>query len=345
MTLTRGKQRQLESGWKDRENEETKAYVFALVNEVIVKNNELEAEIQALKGRIEILERCNMDNEPSTDDKINRPSNLRNSELEKEQMPECLEHVKVNQEISIHGNTEQCTEESNVESDNRMRNNTKSIVKELNEIQVRERVREEELKLLKDSIGKLKEGPEVAWKEIVREDPELKKVMAEVVQKNLDADFQNTMVVKAMPIVRQEIDRFRSVIVIGIEEDCNKTAYERNEDDKFYVRNLLGALNMGWAENTMVSMYRIGSITNTSKPRLMRITFARDDIQKKLLARKQYLKQVTAFRTVYIRRDKSARERWFRRESNNTTYMDRLHANEGQETFLGIGTSAQERPY
>ena len=145
------------------------------------------------------------------------------------------------------------------------------------------------------------------------------------------------MVVKALPMVRQEMDRFRSVIVVGIKEDSNKTSYERNEDDNLFVRNMLGALQMKWAEREIVTKFRIGKFRNCkSRPRLLRITFSRDDIQKQMLARAKHLRHTSAFNKVFIRKDKTAWERQFRRESTRATKTDRVASNKGVEPFLGI---------
>ena len=174
----------------------------------------------------------------------------------------------------------------------------------------------------------------------------MKKVIVEVVQKNLDAEFQNTMVMKALPIVRQEVDRFRSVVIFGLDEEKNELSYKRNEGDKLKVRSLLDAVNMRWAEREIVSTFRIGRFSKIRrKPRAIRITFSRDDIQKVMLARTHKLRNIRAFKTVYVRRDKSIREREFRREtvraanpSENTTEVH------GESFFLGIGKGGYVRP-
>ena len=351
MTVTRKQAKN--SGWMNRDNEETKAYVLRLVNEVEALKVELEekiclvakveAEHKDLKSRIERLENSQKEHESQTEChcRTAKPANNIEPIQVEDQTADPPKKTEVNQTTIKERNSTACKnrKESTAETggvETNVTNDITAIQREINEIQLREKRRDEELMLFKESVSKMKEKPVAAWKEIVREDPDVKKVMIDVIEKNLDVDFRDSMVVKALPMVRQEMDRFRSVIVVGIKEDSNKTSYERNEDDNLFVRNMLGALQMGWAEREIVTKFRIGKFRNyRSRPRLLKITFSREDTQKQLLAKAKHLRHTSAFNKVFIRRDKTARERQFRRETTKVAEIDRVDSNKVVEPFLG----------
>lgn len=49
----------------------------------------------------------------------------------------------------------------------------------------------------------------------------------DVVKRNFDEDIRGELVHRAMPIMKQEVDRFRSVVITGIEEPIGSTFQER----------------------------------------------------------------------------------------------------------------------
>ena len=193
----------------------------------------------------------------------------------------------------------------------------KDLGKEVTKVKEREsRVKEEEegrvkeMKEMRNEIGELKKETKKSWADMVKGDSEVKKTVMDVIKRNFDEDIRGELVHRAMPMMKQEVDRFRSVVITGIEEPTGSTFQEREELEKGNIRKVLKALNMEWASGDIATRLRLGMYsTLATRPRQIKLTFVREETQKEILRRAHNLKSLSEYSYIFIRKDMTKEER------------------------------------
>ena len=145
----------------------------------------------------------------------------------------------------------------------------------------------------------------------------------------INEEVRKEIVDKALPMIKQEVDRYRSVVITGVKESTREMHQDREIDDDRSILGIFKAMGQEWAHYEITSKYRLGRYNKQeSGPRPVKVTFASELTQREVLKHTWTLKQNDKLARVYIRRDLTKEER---RKINKSVEETRKRNNERTE--------------
>ena len=177
-------------------------------------------------------------------------------------------------------------------------------------------------------------------------------------ESEIGLEIRKEIVEKALPMFKQEVDRFRSIVITGVKESQRETWQDRERDDDRSVYEILRVMQLEYAYHEITSRYRLGRY-DRQKPgsRPIKVTFTGELTQREVLKHTWTLKQNKRFASVYVRRDLTKDERMkinkigeeTRKRNNERTehqktefFWKRNGLMEPQKVFIRVDGEGQE---
>ena len=125
-------------------------------------------------------------------------------------------------------------------------------------------------------------------------------------KEELSTVIRKEVVDRALPLLKQEMDRNRSIIISGVGESPVEQGPERERVEKGKVRHLLHAIEKGWAFHEISNIIRLGNYGDhdyRNIPRMVKVTFRDEATANAVLSNSRALKRSSSLSHIYIRRD------------------------------------------
>ena len=99
-------------------------------------------------------------------------------------------------------------------------------------------------------------------------------------------EVRKELVMDVVPILKREMERAKSVVIIGIKEPIADNYLEREREEMRHISELLNVLEMNSANNDITCNFRLGKyMKGSSRPRPIKLTFVREETQLTILRR------------------------------------------------------------
>ena len=125
-------------------------------------------------------------------------------------------------------------------------------------------------------------------------------------KEELTTVIRKEVVDRALPLLKEEMDRNRSIIIFGIGESPVERGLEREQQEKGKVRQLLHAIGKGWTFHKITNILRLGRYGDHdyhNKPRTVKVTFSDEATANAVLSNSRALKHNPSMSHIHIRRD------------------------------------------